>query len=108
MNYNNEMLFPAVKIVFALILVAAALGVVLYFMKRILQKKSIGTKGKMIEVLGTSYIGVKKSILIVDVLGAILVLGVTNENITLLTKIDNRESAGDDPPADRGLHGQID
>lgn len=105
MNYNNEMLFPAFKIIFAMILVAAALGVVLYVMKRVLQKKSIGAKGKLIEVLGTSYIGVKKSILLVDVLGTILVLGVTNDNITLLTKIDNRESAGDDPSADRGLHG---
>jgi flagellar biosynthetic protein FliO len=49
--------------------------------------------GGVVKVLTTSSIGVKKQIAVVDVAGEILVLGISGESITMLTTIDNMESA---------------
>ena len=43
----------------------------------------------MIRVVANSYIGVKKSISLVEIPGAVLVLGVTGDNVRLLTKIED-------------------
>lgn len=58
-------------------------------------KGSLGRKGKMIEVVATHYLGPKKSIAMVRVGGRILVLGVTNESINLITQLSG-EVGGDE------------
>ena len=45
-----------------------------------------GGKGKMIETVATHYLGPKKSIAMVRISGRMLVLGVTNESINLITE----------------------
>ena len=95
MNYNTDMLLPALKIIFSLGIVVAVLLAGLYIMKQILQKKLGSSKGELITILASTSIGIKKNITLVNVSGTILVLGVTNDNITFLTKIDNREVAED-------------
>jgi flagellar biogenesis protein FliO len=47
----------------------------------------ITRKGKMIEVVANHYLGPKKSIAVVKVAGRLLVLGVTNEAINLITQL---------------------
>jgi flagellar biogenesis protein FliO len=42
-------------------------------------------------VIANQYIGVKKNIALVEVPGSILVLGVSNDKISMLTKIEDRE-----------------
>lgn len=49
--------------------------------------------GGLVRVLTTSSIGVKKQISVVDVAGEIIVLGISGDSITMLTTIDNMESA---------------
>ena len=44
----------------------------------------------MIRVLASHYIGLKKAISIVEIPGAILVVGVTADTIRLLTKIEDK------------------
>lgn len=95
MNYNTDMLLPAFKIILSLGIVLAALLAGLYIMKQILQKNLGGSKGELIKILASTSIGIKKNITLVDVSGTLIVLGVTNDNITFLTKIDNREVAED-------------
>ena len=46
----------------------------------------------MINVLASQYIGVKKNISLVEIPGAILVLGISNDAIRLLTKIEDQET----------------
>jgi hypothetical protein len=46
-----------------------------------------------VKVLTTSSIGVKKQISVVDVAGEIIVLGISGDSITMLTTIENVESA---------------
>jgi len=47
----------------------------------------LGTKGKMIEVVANHYLGPKKSIAMVKIGGRILVLGISSENINLITEL---------------------
>ena len=63
----------------------------LYFAKRIFKGGSNQPKGRMVRVLANTYVGVKKNISLVEVPGAILVLGVTSDSISLLTKIEDDE-----------------
>ena len=44
----------------------------------------------MIKVIASQYIGIKKNISIVEIPGSILVVGVSNDNISLLTEIEDK------------------
>ena len=54
-------------------------------------KTGLNRKGKMIEVISTHYLGPKKSIAVVRVQERMLVLGITNESINLITSLSNGE-----------------
>jgi flagellar biogenesis protein FliO len=57
---------------------------------------SIGGKHKMVEVISNHYIGPKKTISIVRVGSRILVLGVANESVNLITELEEEELPGFD------------
>jgi flagellar biosynthetic protein FliO len=75
----------------ALAIVLGGLFIVFYFLRRILKREVGGSSEKLIRVLASSYIGVKKNISLIEVPGYILVIGVTSDNICLLTKIEDEE-----------------
>ncbi|MGD2097743.1 MAG: flagellar biosynthetic protein FliO [Desulfobacterales bacterium] len=89
MNATPDMLSTTLKMLAALALVLAGLGVFFYFSKRVLQKNIGASGGKMIRVLASQYIGLKKNIALVEIPGAILVVGIAGDTIRLLTKIDD-------------------
>ena len=91
MSIYPDIIPTAIKMLTALGVVLGGMLVVYYFSKRILKRQVGNSKGKMIRVLESSYIGVKKNISLVEIPGAILVLGITNDNISLLSKIENQE-----------------
>ena len=78
------------KMLTALSIVMGALLVVFYFMKRFLKRDIVGSKEHLIKVIDSQYIGIKKRITLVEVPGSILVVGVSNDNISLLTKIEDK------------------
>ena len=81
------------KTITALAIVLAAVLLISYIAKKVLKKNDIVFgKDKLIRVLGTSYIGVKKAITLLDVAGEGLVIGVTNNNITMLTKLESEDA----------------
>ena len=90
MNTSPDMLATAFKMLAALALVLGGMGIFFYFTKRVMRKDGRGSGGQMIRVLASQYIGLKKSISIVEIPGAILVVGVTADTIRLLTKIDDK------------------
>jgi len=92
MSIYPDIIPTAIKMLTALGVVLGGMLVVYYFAKRILKRQVGNSKGKMIRVLESSYIGVKKNISLVEIPGAILVLGITNDNISLLSKIENQET----------------
>ncbi len=91
MSSESGMILTSLKMLFALGAVLAILLFVYYFAKKIMNTGKLHYKDKLIRVLACNYIGVKKNISIVEVAGSILVLGITNDNIRLLTKIEDKE-----------------
>ena len=60
------------------------------FKKYVLKNTAFGG-GKLVQVLSTSFLAPKKNIALVEVAGEILVLGVSDQNISLLTSIREPE-----------------
>ena len=91
MNYHPDFIWAALKMVLSLGILLAVLIAALYFAKRIFKGTGIQKNGRVIRVLASTYVGVKKNISLVEVPGAILVLGITNDAINLLAKIEDEE-----------------
>ncbi len=88
-----DMSSAIIKTVTALAIVLAAVLLISYIAKKVLKKNDmVFGKDKLIRVLGTSYIGVKKAITLLDVAGEVLVIAVTNNNITMLTKLESEDA----------------
>jgi flagellar protein FliO/FliZ len=60
------------------------------FKKYVLKNTMFGGGGKLVQVLSTNFLAPKKNITLVEVAGEVLVLGISDQNISLLTSI--RES----------------
>jgi flagellar protein FliO/FliZ len=91
MNYQPDLVSTGLKMLTVLVIVLGGLLIVLYYTKRKFRNQG-GVSGlKLVRFLGNTYIGVKKHIALVEVPGALLVLGITAENICLLAKIENKE-----------------
>jgi flagellar protein FliO/FliZ len=91
MTIYPDIIPTAIKMLTALGVVLGGMLLTYYVAKRILKGQVGNSKGKLIRVLESSYIGVKKNISLVEIPGAILVLGITTDNISLLSKIENQE-----------------
>ncbi len=87
-------LFPSLlKMVSALAVVSGVMIAVVYFFKRIMKKTGAAAGDEeFIKVISSRYLGPKSSIMLVDVLGAIIVIGVSNNQMSMLTTISDPES----------------
>jgi len=90
MNLYPELATTGLKMFTTLGIVLAGLIAVSYLMKRILRKNIVFSGSRLIRVLESNYLGTKKRISVIDVGGKILVVGITNDNITLLTSIEKQ------------------
>jgi flagellar biogenesis protein FliO len=61
------------------------------FKKYVLKNTAFGGGNKLVNVLGTWFLGPKKNIALVEVAGEVLVLGMSQESITLLSSIIDEE-----------------
>jgi flagellar protein FliO/FliZ len=92
MTYSPELTGAVLKMALALLLVLAILWAVQRWARRNLANGPAGIKRRLVRVLGNHYLGVKKSITIVQVPGSILVLGIGAEQISLLSRIDDPQA----------------
>jgi flagellar protein FliO/FliZ len=90
MNTTPDMLATSFKMLAALALVLGGLGIFFYITKRVMRKDIGSSGGEMIRVLASQYIGLKKNISLVQIPGAILVVGIAGDSIRLLTKIEDK------------------
>lgn len=95
MNYAPDLTSAAIKMVLSL-------GVVLFIVwglyrlaKTKLPIHSMGGKHKFIQIIDSQYVGVKKSVAMVQVPGSVLVLGIGSDNVNLLTQINDPEVLDD-------------
>lgn len=80
-----------IKMIASLAFVLAGILLLYWAMKRFLPKSGrVFGGGQLIRTLATSYVGQKKAISIVEVAGEVLVLGISNNHISLLTKIEDK------------------
>ena len=89
MNSTPDVVSTALQMLTALGIVLGGLIFVFYLMKRFLKRDIGGSKEQLIKVVANQYIGVKKNIALVEVPGSILVVGVSNDSISLLSKIED-------------------
>ncbi len=91
---------PVVKMLSAMLIVLGIMGLLTFLVKRYYP----GAKGRKgsgadIRVLGTVYVGAKRSIAVIGVGGRKLVVGMTPSSMTLLTSFDE----GDNHVSDEGF-----
>lgn len=79
----------ALNMLTALITVLIGLGAVYFVAKKFLHRGMAGQSDQLVRVLGSHYVGVKKHIALVEVPGAVLVVGITNDRMSLLDKIED-------------------
>ena len=86
---DSPELIPAfLKIVSALAVTVGIMIVVAYLFKKIVKKTgTVICNEDLIKILSVKYLGPKSSIMLVDVLGNITVIGVSSSGISLLTEI---------------------
>jgi flagellar biosynthetic protein FliO len=90
MNTAPDIVSTALQMLTALGIVLGGLLVVFYFMKRFFKRDVGGSKEQLIKVIASQYIGIKKNISLIEIPGSILVVGVSNDSISLLTKIEDK------------------
>jgi flagellar protein FliO/FliZ len=96
MNPGPDMTATALTMMAALAVLLGGLWLVLHAVRRFSARGGAGTGRKTVRVLASAYVGVKKNVTLVAVPGSVLVLGVTQDRISLLQTIE-----------DKGLRAQI-
>jgi len=87
----TNMFSASLRMITVLLVLLALFLFVTFVLKRFQQKRSIQSKGP-ISVLFQLPVGSKESICLVDVMGEILVLGVTSSQISLLFKVEDTDA----------------
>jgi flagellar protein FliO/FliZ len=82
-----SLLSSGLRMVTTLSLVLGLIFLLFFGFKKYVLKNTAFGGGKLVQVLSTNFLGPKKNIALVEVAGEILVLGVSEQNISLLTSI---------------------
>ena len=87
---SPELIGAAMKMLGVLVLIVGGLLVFNAYSKRFFNGKAGGPGQKAVQVLESTPIGLKKTVSLVRVPGAVLVLGITNDRISLLERMDSQ------------------
>lgn len=78
------------KMIFALAIVLGLLIGVMYFVKRFMQQTGPASDNHaLINVISSKYLGPKSSIILVEIMDKILVIGISGQQMTTLASIDD-------------------
>jgi flagellar protein FliO/FliZ len=89
MTAAPDLTAAAIKMAAALLVVLAAVWGFYRFARKLTPAARAMGGGNLMRVVENQYIGIKKNILMVQVPGALLVLGVTADRIQMLTRLDD-------------------
>lgn len=96
MSCQIEYLTIAIKMAVILVVMIGCLWCLSVYLKKIMKISGGKKNSRYIKVLENCYVGEKKSISLVKVPGSVLILGITGDKITFLSKIDPAEIKGQD------------
>jgi flagellar biosynthetic protein FliO len=88
MNASADLYMTALKMFSALAVVLALLWGGLYILRKFIRNNGKVGGTKLIRVIDSRYLTAKSSIALVEIPGSILVVGIGQEHINLLDKID--------------------
>jgi flagellar protein FliO/FliZ len=89
MNQSPDFFAAAIKMIVVLGILVGVLILSLYAVRKLSGRRDAQARGQLIRVVATTYVGVKKCVSLVEVPGAVLILGITNDRINLLHKVEN-------------------
>ena len=91
MNPAADLTTPIVQTAAALAIVLGGMLALYYFARRLIRRNGVASAHLWIRVVDHHYLGFKKQVSLIQVPGALLVLGLSNDGISLLTKIEDRD-----------------
>jgi flagellar biogenesis protein FliO len=89
MNAAPELIPSALKMIAALAAVLGGLFVMVHCGRRYLRRMGGPPRERLVRVVASQPIGVKKAVALVEVPGCLLALGISGDRIQLLTRIDD-------------------
>lgn len=89
MSPSPELLPTAIQMILALVAILGGIGLLVLLSRRLMGRAAGRSRDAAIRVLASSPIAVKKTISLVQVPGAILVLGLTSDQMVLLGKVED-------------------
>jgi len=89
---SPELFSSLLKIVSALAVTVGIMIVTAYLFRKIVRRGGGGINRELVRVVSSQYLGPKSSIMLVDVLGHVLVIGISGGAISLLTEIEDSEA----------------
>jgi flagellar biosynthetic protein FliO len=92
MNAAPELIPSALKMIAALAAVLGGLFVMVHLARRYLQRPGGPAKDRLVRVVASQPIGVKKAVTLVEVPGCVLVLGVSGDRIQMLARLDDQQA----------------
>lgn len=105
---NISMVSAFLKMIFALAIVLGLLIGVMYFIKNFMQRTGPSADNhSIINILSSKYLGPKSSIILVEVMEQVIVVGISGQQMTPLARIDDPvavariKSQGNSPQAGR-------
>ena len=108
MSYAPDFLAMILKMAAALLIVLGGVLAFYYVTRRVIRSPMSGFAAQRpVRVLANCYVGTRKNVSLVEVPGAVLVLGITSDSIRLLDKIEDdallgqlkMDSRGNAPPS---------
>ncbi len=79
------------KMFYTLALVLGVMFLVFFIFKKTVWKHSLGGDKQLVKVLGSGFLGPRKTISLVEVAGEILIVGISGDTITLLSNIKDEK-----------------
>jgi len=88
MNTSSEIWFAFIKTFSMLFLVLAIIILIFYFVRKFSTAKGVKGSKDFIKVLNVHHLAPKEKLVLLDVLGDTILIGVTPTNITKISSID--------------------
>jgi flagellar protein FliO/FliZ len=89
---SPELFSSLLKIVSALAVTVGVMIMIAYLFKKIMNRGRGSVSGEWMRILSSQYLAPKSSIMLVDVLGRIMVISISNGTVSLLTEIMDPEA----------------
>ena len=91
MNTAPDLLATALQMLVALAVMGGLLVLVLWISRRMQQYRFSGSAPNVMRVLETRHLAVKKSVTLLEIPGAVLVIGISDNEMCLLDKISDTQ-----------------